>query len=123
MNWRGIFSSLLFVLFGLTACGPSLLDRQIEIDKVVPGDCTRADALVEEYARAGALPSEVRSVRAHVNALCASEAYTQGNLEQAEARAKHALGDEPENSLAQDILTRVEAHRPAGPLPPVLPSP
>jgi ATP/maltotriose-dependent transcriptional regulator MalT len=123
MNWRGIACRFLVVLFGFTACGPSLLDRWIEIDKAVPGDCPRADALVEEYARAGALPSEVRSVRAHVNALCASEAYTQGNLDQAEARAKRALGDEPENALAQDIRARVEAHRPAGSPPPVPPSP
>ena len=123
MNWRGISSSLLFALFGLTACGPSLLDRQIEIDKTVPGDCTRADALVEEYARAGALPSEVRSVRAHVNVLCASEAYTHGNLDQAEARAKRAISDEPGNTLAQDILKRVEDHRSSGLSPHGSPSP
>jgi hypothetical protein len=118
MKWRGISFSFLSVLFGLTSCGPSLLDRQIEIDKAVPGDCTRADTLVEEYARAGALPSEVRSVRAHVNALCASEAYTRGDLDQAEARAKRTLGDEPGNSLAQDILARVENRRQAGHQPP-----
>jgi hypothetical protein len=123
MNWRRISSRSLFVLFGLTACGPSLLDRSIEISNVVPGDCPRADTLVEEYAHAGALPSEVRRIRAHVNSLCASEAYTHGDLGQAEARAKHALGDEPENALAQDILTRVEAHRPASSPPPVQSSP
>ena len=118
MNWRGISYSLWFVLFGLTACGPSLLDRRIEIDKVTPTDCPRADALVEEYVQAGAAPDEVRAVRAHVNTLCASEAYTQGNLEQAEARAKRALEDEPGNTLAQSILEQVAERRKAGPPPP-----
>jgi hypothetical protein len=117
MKWRGISSWLWFVLFGLTACGPSLLERRIAIDKATPGDCPRADALVEEYAHAGAVASEVRTVRAHVNALCASEAYTQGNLDQAEARAQRALDDEPGNSLAQNIQERVAARRKAGPPP------
>jgi hypothetical protein len=117
MNWRGIPASLWLVLFGLTACGPSLLDRRMEISKVTPADCPHADALVEEYAGAGALPSEVRTVRAHVNAVCASEAYTQGNLDQAEGRAKRALDDEPGNSLAQDILKQVAERRQAGPPP------
>ncbi len=100
---------------GLAACGPSLLERRMEISKVTPGDCPRADALVEEYAGAGALPSDIRTVRAQVNALCASAAYTQGDLGQAETRAQHALSDEPHNALAQDILTRVAARRHAGP--------
>jgi len=117
MNWRGISFGLWFVLVGLTACGPSLLDRRMEIDKVIPADCPRADTLVEEYAHAGAAPSDVRSMRAHVNILCASEAYTQGNLDQAEARAKHALDDEPGNSLAQSILEQVAERRKASPPP------
>ena len=119
MNWRGISFRLWFVLFGLTACGPSLLDRRIEIDKATPGDCTRADALVEEYAQAGAVASEVRTVRAHVNALCASEAFNQGNFDQAEARAKRALDDEPGNALAQDIIKRVANRGKTGSPPPV----
>jgi hypothetical protein len=118
MTWRELSCSLGLVLLGLTACGPSLLDRRIEIDKVTPADCTRADALVEEYARAGAVASEVRTVRAHVNTLCASDAYTQGNLDQAEARAKRALDDEPGNSLAQNILEQVTERRKAGAPPP-----
>ena len=115
MPARSIATYCLLMCLGLTACGPSLLDRRMEISKVTPGDCPRADALVEEYAGAGALPSDVRTVRAQVNALCASEAYTQGNLEQAAARAQRALSDEPDNALAQDILTRVAARRHAGP--------
>lgn len=109
----------LLLVGGLTACGPSLLERRMAINNAVPDNCTQADALVEEYAHAGAVPSDVRSVRAHVNALCASEAYTQGNVEQAETRAKHALEDEPGNTLAQEILDRVAARRNASSPPPV----
>src|SRR5262245_48208611 len=116
-KWRGSAARLWLVLVGLSACGPSLLDRRLEIAKVTPGDCPRADALVEEYARAGALPSEVRTVRAQVNALCASAAYSQGNGEQAEVRAKRALEDEPGNALAQDILEQATKRRTA-PAPP-----
>src|SRR5215468_3203154 len=103
MPARGIATPCLLVLLGLTACGPSLLERRMTISNATPGDCPRADALVEEYAGAGALPSDVRTVRAQVNALCASAAYTQGDLGQAEARAQRALSDEPDNALAQDI--------------------
>jgi hypothetical protein len=122
MHARGIATHCLLVLLGLTACGPSLLERRMEISKVTPGDCPRADTLVEEYAGAGALPSDVRTVRAQVNALCASAAYSQGDLGQAETRAQRALGDAPDNALAQDILTRVAARRHAG-SPPAPPSP
>ncbi len=123
MYARGITTHCLLVLLGLTACGPSLLDRRMEITKVTPGDCPRADTLVEEYAGAGALPSDVRMVRAQVNALCAGAAYTQGDFGQAEARAQHALSDEPDNALAQDIRRRIADRRRAGPLSPAPPSP
>src|SRR5262245_24500772 len=116
---RGIASRLWLVLVGLSACGPSLLDRRLEIAKVTPGDCPRADTLVEEYASAGALPSEVRTVRAHVNAVCASEAYSQGHVEQAQARAQRALEDEPGNALAQDVLDQATKRRQAPPPSPV----
>src|SRR5262249_23935756 len=120
---RGIATHISLILLGLTACGPSLLERRMEISKVTPGDCSRADALVEEYAGAGALPSDVRTVRAQVNALCGSAAYTQGDLGQAETRAQHALGDEPDNALAQDTLSRITKRRPTGPLSPTPSSP
>jgi len=56
---------------------------------------------------ADALPSDVRTVRAQVNALCARAAYTQGHLGQAETRARRTLSDEPDKALAQDIQRRI----------------